>query len=185
VAPSRAYDLVVLIDADAPEDRRGSILEGIRNQIGSREGNVKNDVEWGVRKLAFEIKHKGDAYYHLFQFEVGGTDVLGELDHSLAIDDAVLRHRVINLPKGIPDSPPRPAPSAPRASAPAEESPAAAPAPSAEANGAPVAAEEQPEAAQTPSEPAGEETAQTPSEPSGEEAAQTPSEPGGEEPASG
>jgi small subunit ribosomal protein S6 len=109
-----AYDLLVLVDADAPEERRAQILDAIRKQIAAGEGELKSDVDWGVRKLAFEIAHRGDAYYHLFQLEAQ-PELLSQLEHSLAIDDAVLRHRIIRLPKGVPDKPPpSPSPSTPR-----------------------------------------------------------------------
>jgi small subunit ribosomal protein S6 len=140
-----AYDLLVLIDADVPEERRSQILDAIRKQIGGA-GEVKSDVDWGVRKLAFEIAHRGDAYYHLFQFEAEG-ELLPQLEHNLAIDDAVLRHRIIRLPKGVPDKPPpNPGPSAPRAQ-PVDEQPS-------EPVASESAAQEAPEAVEEPESPA-------------------------------
>ena len=163
-----AYDLLVLIDADAPEERRTTVLDGIRKQI-SGGGELKSDVEWGVRKLAFEIAHRGDAYYHLFQLEAQ-AELLTQLEHSLAIDDAVLRHRIIRLPKGVPDTPPpSPGPTSPRAVEPADEQPTgpaeplAAPAgvetEAAEPVAAPAAAESS-DSAETPAAP---ETPESPS----------------------
>jgi small subunit ribosomal protein S6 len=105
-----AYDLLVLIDADAPEERRAEILEGVKKQIDAGEGAVKGSIEWGVRKLAYEIGHRPEAYYHLFQIEAG-PELLKQLEHSLAIDDAALRHRFIRLPRGVPEHPPKPPPS--------------------------------------------------------------------------
>jgi small subunit ribosomal protein S6 len=138
------YDLMVLIDADVPEDRRTAILQGIRTSIGAGDGDLKGDADWGVRRMAYEIDHRPEAYYHLFQFE-SGTELLRQLEHNLSIDDAVLRHRIIRLEKGIPETTPRPAPprhaesehrGAPEAAA--SESPAeAAPAPAAPAQPAP------------------------------------------------
>jgi|SRR5688572_4849573 small subunit ribosomal protein S6 len=106
-----AYDLFVLIDADAPEERRAQILEGVKKQIDAGEGGaLKGDADWGVRKLAYEIGHRSEAYYHLFQIEAG-PELLKQLEHSLAIDDAVLRHRIIRLSRGAPEQPPEPPPS--------------------------------------------------------------------------
>jgi small subunit ribosomal protein S6 len=115
-----AYDLLVLVDANAPDERREQILTAIRKQIDSGEGELKSDVDWGARKLAFEIRHRGDAHYHLFQLE-SSPELLKQLEHSLAIDDAVLRHRIIRLDKGVPENPPTPSPSAPSRSTPAPE----------------------------------------------------------------
>jgi small subunit ribosomal protein S6 len=120
VAARPEYDLLVLIDGDTPEERRTQILDGIRKQIAAGDGEVKSDVDWGVRKLAFEIAHRGDAYYHLFQLE-SSAELLRQLEHGLSIDDAVLRHRIIRLAKGASENPPRPGPSAPRARAEADE----------------------------------------------------------------
>jgi len=106
-----AYDLMVLIDADVPEDRRAAIVAEIKRQIDSG-GRLTGDAEWGVRKLAFEIEHRPEAYYHLFQLEAG-SDLLDQLRHMLAIDDAVLRHRIIRLPKGAPETAPQPGPPPP------------------------------------------------------------------------
>ena len=105
-----AYDLFVLIDAEAPEERRAQILEGVKKQIDAGEGALKGDADWGVRKLAYEIGHRSEAYYHLFQIEAG-PELLKQLEHSLAIDDAVLRHRIIRLSRGAPEQPPEPPPS--------------------------------------------------------------------------
>jgi small subunit ribosomal protein S6 len=162
VANQPAYDLFVLIDADAPEERRTTVLDGIRKQI-SGGGELKSDVEWGVRKLAFEIAHRGDAYYHLFQLEAQ-TELLTQLEHSLAIDDAVLRHRIIRLPKGVPDTPPpSPGPTTPRAAEPVDgppSGPVEAPAPAAAVESAPVVSE-----AAVPAAPESAEPAETPEAP--------------------
>jgi small subunit ribosomal protein S6 len=141
VATKPAYDLLVLIDANAPEERREQILTAIRKQIDSGEGELKSDVDWGVRKLAFEIEHRGDAYYHLFQLE-SAPELLKQLEHNLAIDDAVLRHRIIRLHKGVQESPPRPSPSAPPRSAQATEGEAAEVPVSAEPAAAPSGSDE-------------------------------------------
>jgi small subunit ribosomal protein S6 len=170
MANQPAYDLLVLIDADAPEERRTTVLEGIRKQI-SGSGELKSDVEWGVRKLAFEIAHRGDAYYHLFQLEAQ-PELLTQLEHSLAIDDAVLRHRIIRLSKGVPDTPPpSPGPTTPRAAEPVDDQPAGTAEPRAAVESAPAVSEaaepaaapaasessesgEMPEAPETPESPA-------------------------------
>jgi small subunit ribosomal protein S6 len=98
------------MEPGADDDRRAAILQGIRGQVESGGGSVKGDADWGLRKLAYEIDHKPEAHYHLFQIEASPELVKG-LQHTLSIDDAVIRHRVIRLPKGIPDETPQPAPS--------------------------------------------------------------------------
>jgi small subunit ribosomal protein S6 len=141
MADTHAYDLMVLIDPDIADERRDAILQSVKRQIESGEGRLAADVDWGVRKLAYEIDHRPQAYYHLFQLEAAPA-LLDQLRHMLAIDDAVLRFRVIKLERGIPETPPRP-------SAPAERRPESAEAP------APAEGEERqrPRAAAAPETP--------------------------------
>ena len=107
----RQYDLMVLLDADAPEDRRTTAVAEVEKLVGG-QGNMLDVHEWGVRKMAFEIDHHAEAEYRLFQFE-GDNDLLERLRHSLKIMDGVLRFRIIKLKPGAP-TPPPPRDQAPR-----------------------------------------------------------------------
>jgi small subunit ribosomal protein S6 len=102
-----------MIDAELPEERRAQIIADVKRQIESSEGGLKADSDWGTRKMAYEIKHHPEAHYHLFQLEAT-PDLLAQLDHALKIEDAVLRHRIIEGAAPIQDKPPptssRPAP---------------------------------------------------------------------------
>jgi small subunit ribosomal protein S6 len=113
MAETRAYDLMILIDPDITDERRDAIVQEVKRQIESGKGRLAGDVEWGVRRLAFEIDHRPQAYYHLFQLEAE-PELLDQLRHMLAIDDGVLRHRLIRLEKGVPETPPRPSPAVER-----------------------------------------------------------------------
>src|SRR3954471_569064 len=108
-----AYDLVVLLDPEVPEERRTAVVEQVKHQIDSGEATLKGDIDWGMRRLAFEIDHRREAQYHLFQLHATPA-VLNELDRSLSIDDSVPRHRILPLPGEPPDPPPRPPEEAPR-----------------------------------------------------------------------
>jgi small subunit ribosomal protein S6 len=109
---ARYYDLFVLLDPEAPEERRTALVEQVKRQIDSGGSTLKGDADWGMRRLSYEIDHRREAQYHLFQFE-GTPEVLGQLDRSLSIDDSVLRHRIIRLP-ALPETTPSAPEEAPR-----------------------------------------------------------------------
>lgn len=96
------YDLMVLLDADAPEERRTAAVDEIERLLG---GEMLGVHEWGVRRMAYEIDHHAEAEYRLYQFE-GDNDLLERLRHSLKIMDGVLRFRIIRLKPGAPPPPP-------------------------------------------------------------------------------
>ena len=114
----RLYDLTLLLDPNTPDDRHREILGSVGSAIESR-GKLVGQHDWGLRRMAFEIDHRGEAAYHLFQFE-GEKDLLDQLDNSLKIADGVLRHRIIKVKPGTPP-PPTPRPEAPRGARAAEE----------------------------------------------------------------
>ena len=103
----------MLLDPEVPEERRTALVQQIKQQIDSGDATLKGDADWGMRRLAFEIDHRREAQYHLFQFEAA-PDLLAQLNRSLSIDDSVLRHRIIKLPGEAPEVTPRPAEEAPR-----------------------------------------------------------------------
>jgi len=134
-SPEPLYDLVLLLDTSAPEDQRKKVLSDVESAISS-SGTIVSDHDWGTRALAYEIRHRTDAEYHLLQFH-GPATLLANLQRSLRIADGVLRFRIVKLAPGTP------APTElPRA-----EAPAAAPAPAAERPPAPP-----PEAAEAEAE---------------------------------
>jgi ribosomal protein S6 len=160
-APKPVYDLTLMLDADAPSERRAEILREVQAFV-ERGGTIESDHDWGVRQLAYEIEHHKEAEYHLLQF-TGPPEMIERLRTMLRITDGVLRHRIIKVLPGTPPPPamraePRRTPeaegepvaaAAPAAApAPAEAAPAPAPAEAAPAEAAPAPAEAAPAAAE-------------------------------------
>ena len=103
------YDLMLMLDPNAPEGRGDAILGDVRSMIES-SGTLVGEHDWGLRKMAYEIRHRPEAQYELFQFE-GENELLERLDHTLKITDGVLRFRIIRQKAGTPP-PPEPRPDA-------------------------------------------------------------------------
>ena len=97
------YDLMLLLDPEAEEERRTNILASLE-QIIDRQGAVVSRHDWGLRPTAYEIHKRADADYHLIQFQ-GTPDLLIQLNHALKITDGVNRFRIIKLRKGTPAPP--------------------------------------------------------------------------------
>jgi small subunit ribosomal protein S6 len=76
-APPPVYDLMVLLDTAAPDDQRAKILSDVETMI-SNGGDVVGTHDWGARTMAYEIRHKPDAEYHLIQFH-GDAELLATL----------------------------------------------------------------------------------------------------------
>ena len=102
---------MLMLDPQAPEGRGDQIITGVHDMIEA-SGTLVGQYDWGVRKMSFEIRHRPEAHYELFQFE-GDNELLERLSHTLKITDGVLRFRIIRAKPGTPP-PPTPRPEAPR-----------------------------------------------------------------------
>lgn len=92
----RAYELMVIIDAELDDEVIDATVERIAGLIEQRGATVKSEDRWGRRRFAYEIDHKHEGYYVVFEF-VGGSD-LDQLERALRLADETVRHKVVRLP---------------------------------------------------------------------------------------
>ena len=96
---NNAYEVLLMLDPELPEERQGEIVTRTRELIESRGGTVEKHEPWGRRKLAYEIDHKSEGTYHLLLFS-SDADTLDELSRILKITDGVMRHMAVRRPEG-------------------------------------------------------------------------------------
>ena len=101
---ARHYELVLMLDPEAPEESRERAAEDVRKQVESK-GTLERADSWGVRKMAYEIRLRNEADYRYYRFQ-GEKDLLEQLDHNLKIADGVLRFRVFRVEPDAPSNPP-------------------------------------------------------------------------------
>jgi small subunit ribosomal protein S6 len=98
------YEILLLLDPDASEDRQNEIVTRIRETVERGEGGWDRHDVWGRRKLAYEIDHKAEGFYHLLLFS-SAPEVLDEITRILRITDGVLRHMAVRRPKSTAAAP--------------------------------------------------------------------------------
>ena len=103
------YEILLLLDPDLTEDRQNEIVSRIRENVERGGGSWDGHDVWGRRKLAYEIDHKGEGFYHLLLFAVG-AEMLDEIARVLRITDGVLRHIAVRRLKSAPATPAPPEP---------------------------------------------------------------------------
>jgi small subunit ribosomal protein S6 len=152
---AREYELVLMLDPEAPDGRRDEVAGETQKRIES-DGALKSADTWGTRKLAYEIRQRTEADYRFYRFEAG-SELLEQLDHTLKITDGVLRFRIFKVDAHTPTIAPPPT------AQPAGVSQRAARA-EAKRSAPPPAAAEGEEAAEAPVEEPVEEAAEAPPE---------------------
>ncbi|MGA6992462.1 MAG: 30S ribosomal protein S6 [Candidatus Deferrimicrobiaceae bacterium] len=85
------YESAILFDPELPEDRRKEFLAKIEGIVTSFEGEILKQDDWGIRKLAYHIRKKQNAYY-TFLIYSGKQGVVEEVERNIKIFDGVIRH---------------------------------------------------------------------------------------------
>lgn len=101
------YEILLMLDPEAPEARHDEILARVRELVEGGEGAWQGHEPWGRRKLAYEIAHKGEGVYHLLTFR-SSPETLDEISRVLKITDGVMRHMATKQIKNARRSGPPP-----------------------------------------------------------------------------
>ncbi len=94
-----AYEILLLLDPELAEERQAEIVGRTRELIERGGGSWEAHAVWGRRKLAYEIDHKGEGFYHLLTFGAE-PEALDEVSRVLKITDGVMRHMAVRRVKG-------------------------------------------------------------------------------------
>lgn len=87
------YEMLYLIDSAIAEEARDGMIAKFEDLVKSLGGTVLSTDKWGVKKLAYPINYKSDAFYVLMTFEAEGS-ILKELDRIAGITDGVMRRMI-------------------------------------------------------------------------------------------
>jgi small subunit ribosomal protein S6 len=93
----RAYELMLICDNDLDESAVAKIVNQVTSQVEGKGGRVATTDKWGKRRFAYEINHKTEGFYVVFEIEAE-PGALDDVDRSLRLADEIVRHKLIRLP---------------------------------------------------------------------------------------
>lgn len=92
------YETVFIATPVLSETQVKETVEKFRSFITSNGGEMENEENWGLKKLAYPIQKKENGYYFLFQFAAAG-DIVDRLETQFRRDERVIRFLTIRLDK--------------------------------------------------------------------------------------
>ncbi len=95
----RAYELMVIFESGLDDLEIDEQVKSVTAQIGTRGASVASTDRWGRRRFAYEIGHRTEGYYVVWELTGDGADLEG-LERSLRLADEVVRHKLVRLPDG-------------------------------------------------------------------------------------
>ena len=96
----RPYEVMVIFDAELEEETIRSAVERSIQLIESK-GAERGQIDWwGKRRFAYELKHRWEGYYVVFQAKAEPA-AMDELHRTLSLADEVLRHKILRIPEHV------------------------------------------------------------------------------------
>lgn len=93
----RAYEMMVIFDGDLDESTVAGVINKVTAQVESADGTVAKTEKKGRQRFAYEINHKTEGFYVVFEIEAE-PGALDNVDRNLRLADEVVRHKIIRLP---------------------------------------------------------------------------------------
>ena len=69
------YEMLYLIDTSIAEEARDALIAKFEDVVKNLGGTVVSTDKWGVKKTAYPINYKSEAYYVLMTFEADGSSI--------------------------------------------------------------------------------------------------------------
>lgn len=97
MAISRAYELMVIVDSDVDDGDIAAVIDRIEGLIAADGGRVASTDNWGRRRFAYEINHKLEGTYVVWEV-VTESAGLADTERQLRLADDIVRHKLFRLP---------------------------------------------------------------------------------------
>ena len=94
----RPYEVMVILEPNLEESQVQQVINRSTELLGSRDARVNKVEKWGKRRLAYELHHRTEGYYVLFDVTAEPAP-MDELDRQLRLADDVIRHKIVRIPE--------------------------------------------------------------------------------------
>lgn len=91
---TNTYELVLILDPTIEESQVADKFARLEELLKSQQAVIVNVLEWGKRKLAYQIKKKDNGIYRVYRFDAQPS-VISEIERRLKIDEQVMRFLVV------------------------------------------------------------------------------------------
>jgi len=94
----RPYEVMVILEPALEESAVQQMINRSTEVLTKGSGTVNRVEKWGKRRLAYELNHRTEGYYVLFDI-TSDIEPVNELDRALRLADDVLRHKIVRIPE--------------------------------------------------------------------------------------
>jgi len=92
----KRYETIFISDPDLSDEGRAPLFDRVADLINQYDGFLVKVDQWGIRKLAYDVKKKNRGFYTLVDF-CGTGALVSELERFFRIDDRVYKFMSVML----------------------------------------------------------------------------------------
>jgi small subunit ribosomal protein S6 len=92
------YETVFILTPVLSDEQIKEAVKKYHDLITNAGGKIVNEENWGLKKLAYNIKKKSTGFYHLVEFESEGS-FIKEFEVAYKRDERVLRFLTVKFDK--------------------------------------------------------------------------------------
>ncbi len=96
----REYETIFIVNAALEDQDIESVISKVCNYIENNGGSVQESNKWGRRRLAYPINKKYNGFYVHLIFDANSSTI-PVLERFLILEDTILRHLTVKLPKKL------------------------------------------------------------------------------------
>ena len=92
------YETVFILNPVLSDVQVKETVKKFEDYLASKGGKVTYKEDWGLKKLAYSIQKKKTGFYHLFEYNVDGSEIAA-FELEFRRDDSVMRYLTVKLDK--------------------------------------------------------------------------------------
>lgn len=96
MAEKRTYEVIIIIDPKASDDEVTQLTGNLQQTVERQGGAIVKSDNMGMRNMAYEIDHKRQGHYWLFEIDGSGSEI-AELERRMRVSDLVVRYLTVRV----------------------------------------------------------------------------------------
>lgn len=96
MAEQRTYEVVFIVNPDTGEEDLNRLSENLQTIVRDQGGTITKAETMGRRRLAYEIDHRTEGIYMLFEIDGTGAEI-AELERRMRVSDDVFRYITVRV----------------------------------------------------------------------------------------
>ena len=92
------YETVLIATPVLSEAQTKEVFDKVKSLIKDSKGEIINEEDWGLRKLAYPIQKKSTGFYFLIEYRIEG-EFIEKLEKEFKRDERIIRFLTVKMDK--------------------------------------------------------------------------------------